>query len=239
MAHILTKPASTVPPSPSEIRLRCDKYGRALEVLGLDFPGYLIIESAMHYLALENSMIQLRIDDENIPIAKVDASTTTAATASTTAGAPSTAATASTTAGAPSTAAPASTTTGAAVLTGWSKLKHIRNIKSVEYKWTPRKHTVKDKTDKQIYYKKIIGNYHTDRNVVTATSIVTYYRNNPYIKEEIQENFTSATGFASRVFQDTNQVHRQIQGPSNVKILFTDGTQKSLADINVAANTPS
>ena len=226
MAHILTKPASTVPPSPSEIRLRCDKYGRALEVLGLDFPGYLIIESAMHYLALENSMIQLRIDDENIPIAKVDASTTTAATASTTAGAPST-------------AAPASTTTGAAVLTGWSKLKHIRNIKSVEYKWTPRKHTVEDKTDKQIYYKKIIGNYHTDRNVVTATSIVTYYRNNPYIKEEIQENFTSATGFASRVFQDTNQVHRQIQGPSNVKILFTDGTQKSLADINVAANTPS
>jgi hypothetical protein len=243
MAHILTKPASTVPPSPSEIRLRCEKYGRALEVLGLDFPGYLIIESAMHNLAL-GKKITLRIYDGVSGTgtgAAAPSSTGAAAPSSTGAVAPTgtgAVAPSSTGAVAPSSTgavAPSSSTgTGAAAFPLWTKLRYIANVECVEYTWTPTKVTMDVETGRRIRWRKIVGKYEPNRNLVVSSTVDTkYFDHLVNDKVKVNENFTSPTGFAKRVFLGTNQSKREIQGPNNVKVLFTDGTTKILASISV------
>jgi hypothetical protein len=264
MAHILTKPASTVPPSPSEIRLRCEKYGRALEVLGLDFPGYLIIESAMHNLAL-GKKITLRIYDgvsgtdtgavapsgtgavapsgtgavaPSGTGAVAPSSTGAAAPSGTGAVAPSgtgAVAPSGTGAAAPSsTGAVAPSGTGAAAFPLWTKLRYIANVECVEYTWTPTKVTMDVETGRRIRWRKIVGKYEPNRNLVVSSTVETkYFDNLVNDKVKVNENFTSPTGFAKRVFLGTNQSKREIQGPNNVKVLFTDGTTKILASISV------
>ena len=89
-------------------------------------------------------------------------------------------------------------------------------------------------TGRRIRWRKIVGKYEPNRNLVVSSTVDTkYFDHLVNDKVKVNENFTSPTGFAKRVFLGTNQSKREIQGPNNVKVLFTDGTTKILASISV------
>ena len=110
---------------------------------------------------------------------------------------------------------------------GFSKLSDGSTLFSA---WSPKDPTTKRSTNKQIRSRRIYGRYVAEQDVIQGTRLTTRYVDGTESEEDLsQERFTAATPFAARVFKNTTQEEtRAISGPKAVKVLFEDGSERTL-----------
>jgi hypothetical protein len=114
---------------------------------------------------------------------------------------------------------------------GFSKLSVTQRIAGLYSDWSPREATSKLPSNKQIRSRRIYGRYVAEQDVIQGTRLTTRYVDGTESEEDLsgpQETYEAPTPFAERIFKNTTQPGRKISGPKAVKVLFEDGSEKTL-----------